>query len=100
MGQKVNPIGLRLGINRTWDSRWYAERGEKPELEGSGAERPSTSLDQILFSSGTRRSSCPRPVRPSRTASIRCAAASSTIGGKGAIGTAKFPKYTPEKKTP
>ena len=23
MGQKVNPIGLRLGINRTWDSRWY-----------------------------------------------------------------------------
>jgi len=25
MGQKVNPIGLRLGINRTADSRWYAE---------------------------------------------------------------------------
>ncbi len=24
MGQKVNPIGLRLGINRTWDSRWFA----------------------------------------------------------------------------
>ena len=23
MGQKVNPIGLRLGINRTWDSRWF-----------------------------------------------------------------------------
>ena len=26
MGQKVKPIGLRLGINRTWDSRWFAER--------------------------------------------------------------------------
>jgi small subunit ribosomal protein S3 len=26
MGQKINPIGLRLGINRTWDSRWYAEK--------------------------------------------------------------------------
>jgi len=26
MGQKVNPIGFRLGINRTWDSRWYAGR--------------------------------------------------------------------------
>jgi len=26
MGQKVKPIGLRLGINRTWDSRWYAEK--------------------------------------------------------------------------
>ena len=25
MGQKVNPIGLRLGIIRTWDSRWYAD---------------------------------------------------------------------------
>src|SRR4029078_3130446 len=25
MGQKSNPIGLRLQINRTWDSRWFAE---------------------------------------------------------------------------
>ncbi|MEO1195953.1 MAG: 30S ribosomal protein S3 [Pseudomonadota bacterium] len=24
MGQKVNPIGMRLQVNRTWDSRWYA----------------------------------------------------------------------------
>ena len=24
MGQKINPIGIRVGINRTWDSRWYA----------------------------------------------------------------------------
>src|SRR6187431_2864899 len=28
MGQKVNPIGLRLGVNRTWDSRWYAGKSE------------------------------------------------------------------------
>jgi small subunit ribosomal protein S3 len=26
VGQKVNPIGLRLGIIKTWDSRWYAEK--------------------------------------------------------------------------
>ena len=26
MGQKVNPIGFRVGINRTWDSRWYAKK--------------------------------------------------------------------------
>ncbi len=26
MGQKVNPISLRLNINRTWDSRWYADK--------------------------------------------------------------------------
>src|ERR671910_3101215 len=32
MGQKVNPIGLRLGINRTWDSRWFAEKGEYAKL--------------------------------------------------------------------
>jgi small subunit ribosomal protein S3 len=32
MGQKINPIGLRLGINRTWDSRWYANTGEYGKL--------------------------------------------------------------------
>jgi small subunit ribosomal protein S3 len=26
LGQKVNPIGFRLGINKTWDSQWFAER--------------------------------------------------------------------------
>ena len=28
MGQKVNPISMRLGINKTWDSRWYAHKNE------------------------------------------------------------------------
>jgi small subunit ribosomal protein S3 len=32
MGQKINPIGFRLGINRTWDSRWYADQGEYGDL--------------------------------------------------------------------
>jgi small subunit ribosomal protein S3 len=32
MGHKVNPVGLRLGINRTWDSRWFAARGEYGRL--------------------------------------------------------------------
>ena len=32
MGQKVNPIGLRLNINRTWDSRWFADRGYAVQL--------------------------------------------------------------------
>ncbi len=27
MGQKVHPVGLRLGINRTWNSRWFASSG-------------------------------------------------------------------------
>jgi small subunit ribosomal protein S3 len=32
MGQKINPIGLRVGINRTWDSRWYAGRDYAQKL--------------------------------------------------------------------
>lgn len=28
MGQKVNPIGFRVGVNRTWDSRWFAKGKE------------------------------------------------------------------------
>ena len=32
MGQKVNPIGLRLGINKTWSSRWYASPREYADL--------------------------------------------------------------------
>ena len=32
MGQKINPIGLRLGINRTWDSRWFAGKQEYGSL--------------------------------------------------------------------
>lgn len=32
MGQKVNPIGLRLGVNRTWDSRWYANTKDYARL--------------------------------------------------------------------
>tara|TARA_B100000029_G_scaffold18469_1_gene18657 strand:+ start:14 stop:700 length:687 start_codon:yes stop_codon:yes gene_type:complete len=28
MGQKVNPIGFRLGVNRSWDSIWFAKKGE------------------------------------------------------------------------
>ena len=32
MGQKVNPIGLRLQVNRTWDSRWYADTKDYGDL--------------------------------------------------------------------
>ena len=28
MGQKVHPIGFRLGINRSWDSLWFAKKGD------------------------------------------------------------------------
>ena len=32
MGQKVSPIGLRLGVNKTWQSRWYADFREYADL--------------------------------------------------------------------
>lgn len=31
MGRKVNPIGFRLGVNKTWDGRWYAEGADYTE---------------------------------------------------------------------
>lgn len=32
MGQKVNPIGIRLGINKSWASKWFAEKKDFPGL--------------------------------------------------------------------
>ena len=32
MGQKVNPIGYRLAVNRDWRSRWYASPKDLPEF--------------------------------------------------------------------
>ncbi|MBI4041132.1 MAG: 30S ribosomal protein S3 [Deltaproteobacteria bacterium] len=32
MGQKTHPVGFRLGVNKTWDSRWYAHRGFSEQL--------------------------------------------------------------------
>ena len=33
MGQKVSPIGLRIGINKTWESNWYANKDFAKFLE-------------------------------------------------------------------
>lgn len=32
MGQKVSPVGLRMGITRNWDAKWYAEKNQVPAL--------------------------------------------------------------------
>ena len=32
MGQKINPVGLRLQVNRTWESRWFANSKEYGDL--------------------------------------------------------------------
>ena len=33
MGQKTNPIGLRVGIIRGWDSNWYENKSYAPSLK-------------------------------------------------------------------
>lgn len=38
MGQKVNPVGMRVGVIRNWDSRWYAEKGNVPALVKEDAD--------------------------------------------------------------
>ena len=32
MGQKINPVGLRLQVNRTWESRWFANSKEYGDM--------------------------------------------------------------------
>ena len=82
MGQKVNPIGLRLGINRTWDSRWYADRGLcRPAARGPEAPRLiCTSAWPRPASAGS--SSSGRRRRPRIT--IHTARPGVVIGKKGA----------------
>ena len=52
MGQKVNPIGLRLGINRTWDSRWYAGKNEYGDAAARGHEDPQGADDRAEAGGG------------------------------------------------
>ena len=47
MGQKVNPIGLRVGINRTWDSRWFAKGNVYTKLLGEDLKIKSFLKDKL-----------------------------------------------------
>src|SRR3954447_15180564 len=54
MGQKVNPIGFRLGITRTWDSRWYASKKDFPALLAEDLKLREF-LKQKLYGAGISR---------------------------------------------
>ncbi|HJS32866.1 MAG TPA: 30S ribosomal protein S3 [Alphaproteobacteria bacterium] len=81
MGQKVNPIGLRLGINRTWDSRWFADDDyagllhEDIKLRGYLSDR--------LQQAGVSRVVIERPAKKARI-TIHTARPGVVIGKKGA----------------
>ena len=82
MGQKVNPIGLRLGINRTWDSRWYANRGTYGTLLHEDLEIRDY-LKERLAQAGVSRIVIERPAKKARV-TIHTARPGVVIGKKGA----------------
>ncbi|MCA0202556.1 MAG: 30S ribosomal protein S3, partial [Proteobacteria bacterium] len=82
MGQKVNPVGLRLGINRTWDSRWYANRGQYATLLHQDIAIREY-LKERLAQAGVARVIIERPAKKARI-TIHTARPGVVIGKKGA----------------
>jgi len=82
MGQKVNPIGLRLGVNRTWDSRWFAARQEYAKLLHQDL-KIRKELKQKLNAAGVARIIIERPHKKCRI-TIYAARPGVVIGKKGA----------------
>ncbi len=82
MGQKVNPIGLRVGINRTWDSRWYANKREYGALLHEDI-RIRHFLQKRLHQAGVSRIVIERPAKKARV-TISTARPGLVIGKKGA----------------
>jgi len=81
MGQKVNPIGLRVGINRTWDSRWYADDGYADMLHED--LKLKRYLHERLAQAGVSRVVIERPTKRARI-TIHTARPGVVIGKKGA----------------
>ena len=81
MGQKVNPIGLRLGINRTWDSRWYADKNYADLLHEDIKVREY--LFDNLQQAGITKVVIERPAKRARI-TIQSARPGVVIGRKGA----------------
>ena len=82
MGQKVNPVGLRVGINRTWDSRWYANKREFGHLLHEDI-RIRRFLQKRLVQAGISRVVIERPAKKARV-TIYTARPGLVIGKKGA----------------
>lgn len=81
MGQKVNPIGLRLGINRTWDSRWYAGKDNYADLLHEDL-RIRKYLTKRLAQAGVAKIIIERPAKKARV-TIHTARPGVVIGKKG-----------------
>jgi len=82
MGQKVNPVGLRLGINRTWDSRWFANDGDYATLLHEDIKIRKMLKDR-LHQAGVSKIIIERPAKKARV-TIHTARPGVVIGKKGA----------------
>jgi len=82
MCQKVNPVGFRLGINRTWDSRWYADDREYGTLLHEDIKIREF-LEKRLKGAGVSKIVIERPAKKARV-TIHSARPGVVIGKKGA----------------
>ena len=82
MGQKVNPIGLRLGINRNWESRWFPSKDRAPSFLAED-HKIRTMLKKELFFAGVSNIIIERTVKKIRV-TIVTARPGVVIGKKGA----------------
>jgi small subunit ribosomal protein S3 len=82
MGQKVNPIGFRLGVNRTWDSRWFADGVDYARLLHQDIKLRAA-LKKRLNQAGVSRIIIERPHKKCRV-TIYAAGGGVIIGKKGA----------------
>lgn len=88
MGQKTHPIGLRIGINRTWDSQWYADKEYADfviedikireelmkKLRGTGDTKTDAGVARIIIT---------RPGKDKMNVTIHVARPGIVIGRKG-----------------
>ena len=82
MGQKCNPTGLRIGVIKNWDSRWYAKKGEFADtlVEDYNLRKY---LLKTLYSAGVPKVEIERDAKRVRI-NIHCAKPGMVIGKQGA----------------
>ena len=82
MGQKCNPTGLRIGVIKDWDSRWYAKKGEFGDILVEDYNLRKYLL-KTLYSAGVPKVEIERDTKRVRI-NIHCAKPGMVIGKQGA----------------
>ena len=95
MGQKSSPIGLRLQINRTWDSRWYADGDDYGRLLLEDLKIRKPEIDSRLVAQGVadqleRRIAFRRAMKRAVQSALRLGAEGIRITCSGRLGGAEI----------